>query len=110
MHEKHFQDQRSFAETLPCNPILPIRMLTIIEVAEKIGLGRTKIHEMMTSGEFPKSVPIGGGRAMRFIESEVDKWLYEQIQKSRTEPCTKPKVWVKRRAKGDADIPAKGSV
>lgn len=50
MQDKHFQDQRFSADISITNPILPIRMLTIIEVAEKIGLGRTKIHEMMASG------------------------------------------------------------
>lgn len=101
MHEKHFQDQRSSAETLPYNPVLPIRMLTMVQVKEKVGLGRTKIHEMMACGDFPQSVQIGGGRAMRFIESEIEHWLLDQITRSRTEPCIKAKIGLKPLAKGD---------
>lgn len=96
MQEKHFQDQISTSDIRFTNPVLPIRMLSMAQVEIKIGFGRTKIYEMMASGDFPQSVPIGGGRAMRFIESEIDQWLLDQIQKSRTEPLIKPKVWVKR--------------
>ena len=102
-----FTDQCSIADISITNSVLPIRMLTMPQVADKIGLGRTKIHEMMASGEFPRSVSIGGGRAMRFVESEIDQWLLDQIQKSRTETHVKPKVWVKRREKVASGVPAK---
>jgi prophage regulatory protein len=105
-----FQDQRPSADISFTNPILPIRMLTMAHVEHKIGLGRTKIYELMASGDFPKSHSIGGGRAMRFVESQIDQWLLDQIQKSRTEPRIKAKVCVKRRGQMDAEVPVLVSV
>jgi prophage regulatory protein len=110
MHDKHFQDQRSTADIRFTNPILPIRMLTMAQVEDKVGLKSSKIYELIAQGEFPESVPIGGGRAMRFIESEIDQWLLDQIQRSRTELHIRAKVCVKRRDQMDAGVPVKVSV
>ena len=103
-------DQRCSADTRLTNPILPIRMLTMSQVVNKVGLKRTKIYQLIASGEFPHSVPIGGGRAVRFVQSEIDQWLLDQIRKSRTEPRIKAKVCVKRPDQMDAGVPVQVSV
>jgi prophage regulatory protein len=109
MHvQQPVHDQRSSADTRFTNPILPIRMLTMFQVVNKVGLSRAKIYELIASGNFPQSHLIGGGKSKRFIESEIDQWLLDQIQKSRTEPRIKVKVCVKRPAKVDAELSAKG--
>ena len=105
-----FQDQRSSADIRFTNPILPIRMLTMAQVEDKVGLSRAKIYELIATGDFPQSHLIGGGKSKRFIESEIDQWLLDQIQKSRTEPRIKQKVCVKRPAQEGAEIPAKVGV
>jgi prophage regulatory protein len=103
-------DQRCSADTRLTNPILPIRMLTMSQVVNKVGLKRTKIYQLIASGDFPQSYSIGGGRAMRFVESQIDQWLLDQIQRSRTEPRIKQKVCVKRSANEGAEVPAKVGV
>jgi predicted DNA-binding transcriptional regulator AlpA len=111
MNDKHIQDQRCSADIRFTNPILPIRMLTMAQVEKKVSLGRTKIYELMASDDtFPQSHLIGGGKSKRFIESEIDQWLLDQIQKSRTQPRIKQKVCVKRPAQEGAEIPAKVGV
>ena len=108
MNDKHIQNQRCYADIRFPDPIFPIRMLTMAQVVNKIGLSRAKIYELIADGDFPQAYSIGGGRAMRFVESEIDQWLLDQIQKSRTESRIKLKVGVKLPAKIDAEVPAEG--
>jgi predicted DNA-binding transcriptional regulator AlpA len=99
MHQD-IQDQRSTADIRFNDPAPPIRMLSMAQVEAKVGLKRTKIYGLMDSRDFPQSYSIGGGRAMRFVESEIDQWLLDQIQRSRTELHIRAKVCVKSPAKG----------
>lgn len=62
----------------------PIKMLVMEQVIEKVGLGRSTIYELISQNQFPKPVQIGGGRAKRFIEVEIDQWLLDQIKIDRT--------------------------
>lgn len=50
------------------------KALTAKEVQQKIGLGRTTIWRLEKNGQFPKRRKFGI-RAVRWLESEVDKWL-----------------------------------
>jgi prophage regulatory protein len=54
-----------------------LRALTITDVMEKIGGGRTFIYRAMQANAFPK--PIRVGRRSSWIESEVEQWLTERI-------------------------------
>ncbi|AYR26964.1 AlpA family transcriptional regulator [Herbaspirillum rubrisubalbicans] len=51
------------------------------EVIAKTKLGRTTLHEKVRDNTFPKPVPLGG-RAVGWIESEVDAWI-EALMKAR---------------------------
>ncbi len=50
-------------------------LLRIPEVAKALGLGRTKIYELIDAGELPV---IRVGRAVRVSVSAVQKWVEEQ--------------------------------
>lgn len=50
------------------------RVIRLPEVIKKTGLGRTTLYRMSTSGEFPESISLGG-KAMGWIEAEVDRWI-----------------------------------
>lgn len=52
-------------------------LLRIPEAAEQLGIGRTKIYEMISKGELPA---IRIGRAVRISASALRKWVEEREQ------------------------------
>jgi len=56
------------------------RVLRIKDLEEKIGLKRSTIYELMESGDFPGSVPLGA-RAVGWLEAEVDNWIISRRNK-----------------------------
>ena len=53
----------------------PRLLLRIPEAAKALGLGRTKIYELITAGELPV---IRVGRAVRVSVSALQKWVEKQ--------------------------------
>ena len=55
------------------------------------GLSRSTIYMRISQGTFPKPVSLGG-RAVGWLEAEVQGWLQRQIEASRkpTAQCTPP--------------------
>lgn len=43
------------------------------------GLPRSSIYERMAKGTFPKAVPLGDGRAVGWLESEIIEWQERRI-------------------------------
>ena len=62
----------------------PIRFLRLPEVLERTGLSRSTIYVRLAAGCFPQPVSLGG-RAVGWIEAEVDEWVRERIAESRFE-------------------------
>jgi excisionase family DNA binding protein len=52
-------------------------LLRIPEVAETLGIGRTKIYELIATGELPT---IRVGRAVRISVSTLQKWVEAREQ------------------------------
>ena len=52
-------------------------LLRVPEVAERLGIGRTKIYQMIATGELPT---IHIGRAVRVSASSLQKWVEEREQ------------------------------
>ena len=48
----------------------------------RTGLSRSTIYLRIAEGSFPKPVSLGG-RAVGWIEAEVNDWLKQQIETSR---------------------------
>ena len=61
---------------------LRIRFLRLPEVLERTGLSRSTIYVRLEQGRFPRPVSLGG-RAVGWIESEVDEWIRQRIEESR---------------------------
>ena len=59
-----------------------VRFLRLPEVLERTGLSRSTIYVRLEQGLFPRPVSLGG-RAVGWIESEVDEWISERIAESR---------------------------
>ena len=57
-------------------------ILRLPQVKARTGLSRSTIYLRISEGRFPKPVSLGG-RAVGWIEAEVNDWLSEQIDNSR---------------------------
>ena len=59
-----------------------VRFLRLPEVLARTGLSRSTIYVRLEQGCFPQPVSLGG-RAVGWIEAEVDEWIRERIAASR---------------------------
>jgi prophage regulatory protein len=57
-------------------------ILRLPTVKFRTGLSRSTLYLRISQGQFPKPVNLGG-RAVGWLESEVDAWLSRQIEHSR---------------------------
>ena len=57
-------------------------ILRLPAVKDRTGLSRSTIYLRISEGNFPKPVSLGG-RAVGWIEEEIEKWLEQQIELSR---------------------------
>ncbi len=72
----------------------PTRFVRRPEVTARTGLSRSTIKVRMREGCFPRPVLLGG-RAVGWIEAEVDEWIRERIAESRGDaevPPTDPRT------------------
>ena len=60
----------------------PGRFLRLTEVMARTGLSRSTIYVRMEQGRFPQPVSLGG-RAVGWIESEIDDWMRNRVERSR---------------------------
>ncbi len=60
----------------------PTRFLRLPEVMERTGLSRSTIYVRLAAGRFPRPVALGG-RAVGWIEAEIEEWVAERIAESR---------------------------
>ncbi|PKG76243.1 transcriptional regulator [Shewanella sp. GutCb] len=57
-----------------------MKLIRLKDVIGCTGLGRSTIYKCIEEGCFPKSVSLGD-RAVAWVESEVQEWILEQIEK-----------------------------
>lgn len=57
-------------------------ILRLPAVKNRTGLARSTIYLRIAQGSFPKQISLGG-RAIGWVESEIETWLSNQIQQSR---------------------------
>lgn len=60
-------------------------ILRLPAVKARTGLSRSTIYLRISQGAFPKAVGLGGGRAVGWIEAEIESWLSTQIETRRRE-------------------------
>ena len=53
------------------------------QLEARLGLSRTTIYEKVARQELPPPIRLGSGRAVGWIEGEVDAWLAAQVERSR---------------------------
>ena len=57
-----------------------LTLLRLPAVRQKTGLCRTMLYQLMAEGTFPRPVSIGH-RTVAWVESEVDAWISEQMNR-----------------------------
>ena len=62
------------------------RILRLPEVKKLTGLSRSTIYLRMANHEFPESISLGG-RAVGWLEQDINKWIEERIEQSRIINC-----------------------
>ena len=53
------------------------------QVELRTGLSRSTIYARIAAGTFPRPIDLGGGRAVGWIEGEIENWLNYRIEASR---------------------------
>jgi len=63
-----------------------IRIVRHSRVREKLDVSEAKLFDMIAKGIFPAPFQIiPGGRAVGWLESDVDKWILDQKRRSQGE-------------------------
>jgi prophage regulatory protein len=63
--------------------VRPIQILRLPEVCKATGLGRSMVYRLEAQQRFPARVRISE-RAVGWVEEEIQGWLAERIQRSRS--------------------------
>ena len=58
-------------------------ILRLPAVKDRTGLSRSTIYLRISKNEFPAPISLGG-RAVGWLEEDIEKWLAEKIEASRT--------------------------
>ena len=61
---------------------MPEKFLRLAEVQRRIPYSRSTIYLKVSRGEFPQPISLGA-RAVGWIETEIDEWIAQRIDKSR---------------------------
>lgn len=61
----------------------PLMILRRKQVESRTGLSRSTIYARIAAGLFPSPIDLGGGRAVGWLESEIDQWVQSRITESR---------------------------
>ena len=61
---------------------MAITILRLPAVILRTGLSRSSIYLRVSQGTFPSSISLGG-RAVGWLESDIEQWLEEKIKSSK---------------------------
>jgi len=58
-------------------------VLRLPQVKNQTGLSRSAIYQRITEGAFPKQFSLGGGRAVGWLEADIQDWIKQRLAESR---------------------------
>ncbi len=59
------------------------KILRLPEVKTQTGLSRSSIYLRIAHSSFPKQFSLGGGRAVGWLEADIQNWIKERLAESR---------------------------
>lgn len=60
------------------NPAAQVRLIPLRpDVQSRTCMGKTRIYELIASGDFPQ--PVRLGRRIAFVEQEIDLWILKRM-------------------------------
>jgi prophage regulatory protein len=63
-----------------------VQVLRHPQVCAKLQISSSKLFDLIAKGQFPKPFTIiSGGRAVGWLEQEVDQWILDRIETCRLE-------------------------
>lgn len=54
------------------------RLIPLTELTMRIGVGKTKLYDMIKAGEFPKPIKIG--KLSRWSTEQVSRWIRDHCR------------------------------
>jgi prophage regulatory protein len=57
-------------------------ILRLPQVKARTGLSRSTIYARIATGSFPRPIPLGGARAVGWVEAQVESWIERQIHQA----------------------------
>ena len=60
-------------------------ILRLPKVKNDTGLSRSAIYQRIAEGTFPKQINLGGGRAVGWLEADIQNWIKQRLADSRME-------------------------
>lgn len=66
------------------------KFIDIRQVSEKVGMAKTPIYDRIREGTFPAPIPLGS-RCVRWVSSEIENWMAEQIAARASAPPENPR-------------------
>jgi prophage regulatory protein len=61
------------------------QILRLPAVKQQTGLSRSTLYKLVSLGRFPKQIDLGGGRAVGWLESDVQAWIKSRLAATRME-------------------------
>lgn len=58
--------------------VTPSRLLRRAEVLARVGMAKSTLYLRISAGKFPKPVHLGS--SVRWVESEIDSWIQDQME------------------------------
>jgi prophage regulatory protein len=78
-----------------------VRVIRHNSVCEKLGISSAKLFDIVARGLFPKPFTIiPGGRAVGWLESDVNRWVFERKDSALPEHTAKQSSVVERPSRG----------
>lgn len=59
---------------------MSMKLIRIKDVMDRTGLARSTVYKYISLGKFPQSIKLGT-RAVAWVESEIETWIYESIER-----------------------------
>ena len=55
-----------------------MRFLRLADVRSRVGLSRSQIYRLVSTGDFPKAFSLGA-RAVAWLESDINAWIESRV-------------------------------